>query len=198
MFHVKHEGWAPDGISNRQLDILRAYEVFLRSEAVPRGMVARSDLDHLWDRHIEDSLRALPLIPPGAARACDLGSGAGLPGIPIAIVRPSLELVLVEARRGRAALLELAVERLRLSTASVYAGRAERLARGFDVCLARGFADAGRCWDVAERLMRPGGRLLYWAGGTFEDHEVPTGARVLGTEAPALESGGPIVIMARR
>jgi 16S rRNA (guanine527-N7)-methyltransferase len=198
MFHVKHEGSNPDSLTERQLDALRAFERLLLAEAVPRGVVARSDEKHLWDRHIADSLRAVPLIPGEAVRACDLGSGAGLPGIPIAIARPAVHVVLTEARRSRAALLELAVERLRLSTVSVHAGRAEDLVSEFDVCLARGFADVEGCWRVADRLLLPEGRLLYWAGRSFGDRDVPAGASVIGAGEPALESGGPIVIMARR
>jgi 16S rRNA (guanine527-N7)-methyltransferase len=198
MFHVKHEGSTPDPLSDRQASDLHLYESLLRSDAIPRGLVAKSDREDLWNRHIADSLRAVSLIPHGASRACDLGSGAGLPGIPIAIAGPFTQVVLAEARRARAAFLELAVERLRLSSASVHAGRAETLEPEFDVCLARGFADAAGCWEIADRLLLPGGCLMYWAGVTFEQDEVPGGASAVATGAPTLESGGPIVIMTRR
>jgi 16S rRNA (guanine527-N7)-methyltransferase len=198
VFHVKHEGWTPQELSAAQRASLVLYEELLLSEAVPRGIVAASDSGHLRTRHILDSLRALPHIPGDAARVVDLGSGAGLPGLPIAVARPDLEVTLSESRQGRAAFLELAVERLKLRNARVFPEPAEGLEPGFDVCLARGFGNASRTWEVARVLLHPLGELLYWAGRTFTPEDVPAGASVRAVGEAALESGGPIVIMTRQ
>lgn len=198
MFHVKHEGW-PGDLTDEALEGLRRYAALLRSKAVPRGMIARSDRADLETRHIRDSLRAVGAIDPGTARAVDLGSGAGLPGVPLAVAMPSLEIVLAEARRTRIAFLELVVEELGLENATIHAGRVEMLPRAFDVALARGFGDPRASWRSARQVLLEHGRLLYWAGSSFDAAaDAPSGVRVDVGDLPDLESRGPIVIMARQ
>jgi 16S rRNA (guanine527-N7)-methyltransferase len=195
---VKHEGWTPQELSDTQRARLVLYEELLLSQAVPRGIVAASDSGHLRTRHILDSLRAMPYISLDAERVVDLGSGAGLPGLPIAVVRPDLEVTLTEPRQVRAAFLELVVERLRLPNVRVFPEPAEGLDPGFHVCLARGFGDLSRTWEVAQALLDPEGELLYWAGRSFTLGEAPSGAAVRAVGEATLESGGPIVIMTRQ
>jgi 16S rRNA (guanine527-N7)-methyltransferase len=161
-------------------------------------MVAASDAGQLRERHILDSLRGAPLVPAGAGAACDLGSGAGLPGIPIAVARPALEVTLVEARRARAAFLELVVDHLRLTNVRVVLGRVEDVDGPFGACFARGFADATTSWAAARRLIAGDGVLLYWAGTSFGPSDAPPDVAVRLVPHVALESGGPIVIMTRQ
>jgi 16S rRNA (guanine527-N7)-methyltransferase len=161
-------------------------------------MVASSDAGRLRVRHIQDSLRAAPYIPPRMTPVCDLGAGAGLPGIPIAVARPDLEVTLIESRRTRTAFLELVVERLGLVNAVVFPGPAEELGPSFEICLARGFANPVKTWETGHRLLRPRGQLLYWAGAAFRPGDAPAGVLVRLLEDAALESGGPIVIMTRQ
>ena len=194
---MKHEGSPWDTLSASQRKALGDYEALLRTTAVPRRMVAPSDIDRIHERHVLDSLRGVPWLHD-AVRACDLGSGAGLPGIPIAVAEPGLEVTLTEPRLQRVAFLELVVERLGLRNVVVHPGSAQELPAGrFDACLARGFADAARTWEVANPLLVPAGRLLYWGGRSFEPADVPKGVRVHVADAP-LESGGPIAIMTRQ
>jgi 16S rRNA (guanine527-N7)-methyltransferase len=195
---VKHEGWTFAELSPAQLVSLGQYEELLMVRAAPRGMVAASDAGQLRTRHILDSLRAVAHISDRAERVVDLGSGAGLPGLPVAVARSDLEVTLAEPRQARAAFLELAVERLRLPNVQVFPRPAQELASGFDVCLARGFGDARRSWAVARELLVPVGDLIYWAGGTFQSDDTPPDARVRAVGEPTLESGGPIVIMTRQ
>lgn len=198
MFHVKHEGWTVELLSPAQLVTLGLYEELLLSQAIPRGIVSVSDSQHLRARHILDSLRALPHISSEAHMVVDLGSGAGLPGLPVAVARPDLDVTLAEPRQARAGFLELTVEKLGLANVRVFPRPAEELTPGFDVCLARGFADARRTWAVARDLLQPVGALIYWAGRSFRWEDLPSevGSRTVGD--PALESGGPIVIMSRQ
>jgi 16S rRNA (guanine527-N7)-methyltransferase len=200
MFHVKHEGSHIDDVgvdlTPEQTTLLRRYEDLLAARAVPRGLVAASDIPRIWARHVLDGLRGAVLIPPDALLAYDVGSGAGLPGIPIAIACPRLTVVLAEARRGRSAFLELVVDDLALSNVRVYAGRAENLAPGADVAFARAFRSLADCWQVIEPLLAPHGRLLYWAG-----HDSAVGIEGVVSRAffnPALADAGPIVMMARQ
>lgn len=195
---MKHEGWTPEELSPDHRASLVLYEELLLGQAIPRGIVAASDSGALRTRHILDSLRAMPHISVDAGRIVDLGSGAGLPGLPIAIVRPDLEVTLAESRQIRAAFLELAVERLRLPNVRVFPEPVEDLAPGFDVCLARGFGDASRTWEAARPLLLPDGELLYWAGRTFALEDAPPGAYARAASEAALESGGTIVIMTRQ
>jgi len=196
---VKHEGSASGELIPQQIERLRRYETLLRERGVPVGVVSKADVPDLWFRHIQDSLRAISLIPPEARRVCDLGSGGGLPGVPLAIGRPLVEVTLTEPRRLRAGFLELVVEAVPVPNAVVFAGRAEdHVGEHADVVVARGFGDARTTWGAAERLLTPAGRLLYWAGATFSPAALPEGVDAQLAEELTLESGGPIVIMARR
>lgn len=199
MFHVKHEGWTPADLSDAQLELLDSYEQLLRGSAIPRGMIASSDREHLHTRHILDSLRAAPYIEVDEEPVVDLGSGAGLPGLPIAVARPDLLVILAEPRQARAAFLELATEKLELANVRVFPRPADELARGgYAACLARGFGDISRTWAAARDALRPGGTLIYWAGKTFRAEHAPAGTRLRVIGDAALESGGPIVIMTRQ
>lgn len=198
MFHVKHEGWTYEVLSPAQRDALHRYEILLRDRGIPLGLVARADAHKVWDRHILDSLRGVRLIPSEALRAADVGSGGGLPGIPIAIALPRLEVTLVEARRLRISFLELAIEGLGLQNAHVFPGRLEAFEEPLEVVLARAFAAPAATWAAGEPLLAPGGRLLYWAGAGFRPDEVPDGVDIKVVGDPALESSGPIVIMTRQ
>ena len=196
-----------------QLQKLLRYEGMLVERAVPMGLIAETDVRKIRSRHVLDSLRAVPLLS-GAGDAYDLGAGAGLPGLVIAIARPDVQVGLVDSRRGRIAFLELAIEELGLSNAAPFGARVETLSEPVDVCLARAFAPATRAWELAEPLLRPGGRLVYFAGLGEETKNlrerpsssagarsagIPSNARVLEVlSTPVLESAGPLVIMARQ
>jgi 16S rRNA (guanine527-N7)-methyltransferase len=203
MFHVKHEALTPDPsalgltLTPSQVEQLRTYEEKLLEVAVPRGMIARSDRDRLWGRHIADGLRAAHEIDTGAS-VLDLGSGAGIPGLPLGIALGN-PVTLAEARWGRVAFLESVVDRLGLANVSVRLGKAEELDRRFDVCVARAFSSAAGTWRVAESLLKPGGTLIYWAGERFEPteiHELDVVWRV--STRSDLAEPGPLVIMSRQ
>jgi 16S rRNA (guanine527-N7)-methyltransferase len=186
-------------LTEGQAERLERYVTLLEERAIPLGMVAASDRGRLWERHIRDCLRPVPHFGPDDRRACDLGSGAGLPGLVLAIGVPSCRFRLVESRGRRAGFLELAADRLELGNVEIAAARAEQLTEAADVATARAFAGLRRSWAVACGLLRPGGRLIYFAG-----RGSPSPPRITDPEAPAdvstvrgLESAGPLVIMTR-
>jgi 16S rRNA (guanine527-N7)-methyltransferase len=185
------------------LDVSRAatlirYEDLLSRRAIPLGAVARSDADRIRDRHILDCLRAVPLVHRDEV-TCDLGSGAGLPGIVVAVAEPRVRVLLVESRARRAGFLELAAQELGVSNAEVVVGRAEELHRQVDACFARAFAPLPAAWSVARGILRPGGRLVYFAGVELGEPVVPAGAVLEAVvRTPVLESAGPLVIMTRQ
>ena len=162
-------------------------------------MVAPSDVGRIWERHILDSLRALRCLSPTDRTLADLGSGAGLPGIPVAIARPKSVVVLVEPKRRRAAFLELAAERLELGNVRVQPTRAAEADLEADLVMARALADPAAAWAMAQPLLRPGGRVLYFAGRTWDAGQAAivseAGARVSVCVEPVVAWEGPLVMM---
>jgi 16S rRNA (guanine527-N7)-methyltransferase len=203
---VKHHGG--DGSLRSQADAvaitlapeaeeaLLAYERLLLDPGLDLGVVAAGDRSRIRARHVVDSLRAVEAIRPRDVDAYDLGSGGGLPGVVVAAVVPRLHVGLVEKRRRRLAFLELVLERLGLPNATVIPSHIEDLAEPVDVCFARALAPLPESWSLARGLLRPGGRLVYFAGeGIDPVLAVPEGARLEVRASPVLESTGPLVIM---
>ena len=203
MFHVKHEGL--DGAADllgialdaRAQSRLALFESLLLQRALPMGMVASNDAPRIRERHLLDCLRAAPLLPE-AGVVCDLGSGAGLPGLVLSIARPDLSWVLIEVRRNRAAFLRDMIIALELDDVVVHARRAETFHQKVDVCTARAFAPVGASWATAEPLLVPEGFLVYWAGASFvEVRDVPNGVDARLFTSAGLAPSGPLVIMTR-
>jgi 16S rRNA (guanine527-N7)-methyltransferase len=204
MFHVKHDGWTGAAsslgieLTGLQVRQLERYEGLLRERALPLGMIAHADADRLWERHLLDSLRAATVIDPEDATAYDFGSGAGLPGIVLAVACPGLEVRLVESRRPRGAFLELVAEELSLPNARVLVQRVGSLSEPADLCLSRAFRDVRKAWADAEYLLVRGGRLVYFAGEGFDPASAPEGVPVDIRAFPSLARSGPLVIMTRQ
>ena len=179
-------------------DRLVRFETLLRERGIPLGLVSSGDADRIMERHVLDSLRAAVAVEAGDSSAYDLGAGAGLPGLVVAIARPRLAVRLVEARRRRAAFLELAVEELGVTNASVILGRVEELEEPADLCFARALASPAESWSLARGLLRAGGRLVYFAGVHVDlPDELPGAREIRLLETAVLESTGPLVIMTR-
>jgi 16S rRNA (guanine527-N7)-methyltransferase len=203
VFHVKHEGWDLAKALNLdlgppQLEKLEAFEALIRERAVPLGMVATADVGRLRERHLLDSLRAATVVLSTDRTAYDLGSGAGLPGVVVAIACPDLRMTLVESRRPRAAFLQLVVDRLGLANTAVSSERVETLSEPVDICFSRAFARVGIAWRAADRLLVPGGRLVYFAGERFDPSDLPEDAASTLVTTSALARSGPLVIMSRQ
>jgi len=197
MFHVKHEDRTPGPELSRGVEErLRAYERLLRDRAIPTGLIAAADGMRLWERHILDSVRGAAVMPDGPGRVADLGSGAGLPGIPIAIARPGLQMTLIESRQRRAAFLELVVERLDLPDLRVLPVPLQTVTERFDVCLARALAPPAEVWGLAEPLLTEAGCVLCWVGARAP--RWPATARVELYGPGDLANSGPIAIMTRQ
>jgi 16S rRNA (guanine527-N7)-methyltransferase len=200
VFHVKHQGWTggPFQLSESEAASLDSYERLLRERALPGRMIAAGDAGRLRERHLRDCLRAVELLRTGDRSAIDIGSGAGLPGVVVAIARPELMVTLVESRRSRAAFLDLVVDQLALRNTTVVHARIEDLRIVADVCMARAFGSAASSWRAAEPHLRPRGRLLYWAGASCRASDVPPDLRVEVVRAPSLAWSGPVVMMCRQ
>jgi 16S rRNA (guanine527-N7)-methyltransferase len=192
----------PEGLSTTQLASLRAYHQLLVSRGIPLGLVSARDRDRLWERHIVDSLRAAPCLTPGRVRrVADLGSGGGLPGLPIAIVHRDLEVHVVESMSRRVAFLELAIPRLGLTNVVIVHARVEDFHRDVDGCLARALAAPEKVWRMAAHLLGRDGFVLYWAGRSWaRGDQTDLAAAGLRTEVCAEPSEvwqGPVVKISR-
>ncbi|HXI46587.1 MAG TPA: 16S rRNA (guanine(527)-N(7))-methyltransferase RsmG [Candidatus Acidoferrales bacterium] len=146
--------------------------------------------------HVLDSLTALPFLPLGPLDVLDLGSGGGFPGVPLAAVRPDVQLTLVDSVAKKARFLEAAVGAAGLADrASVRAVRAEALAgtATWDVVVARAVGSLADLVELSMPLLRPGGRLIAWKGAAIAD-ELPAARRAavaLGALPPTVHRAAP-------
>lgn len=186
-------------VPRERLPLLELYSRLLQERGIRLGLIARGDSDRIEERHVLDSLRAVLCLKPEDRLAADVGSGGGLPGIPVAIARPGIHVVLIEPRAGRAAFLELAVQELDLANAEVRAAEAAGVRLRADACLARALAPPGETWARASPLLRPGGRVLYFGGRSWsaqaEEALRDQGVRCQICASGSFRGHGPIVIM---
>ena len=187
-----------------QEDLLHRFEELLRERAIPLGLVAESDRDRLGERHVRDCVRAAALLSESDATVVDIGSGAGLPGLTLAVARPQIRFVLVEPRSRAVGFLELAAERLGLTNVEIRSARIEDVDEQADAATARAFGPLERSWQAAVKVLRPGGRLIYFAGGSLDDPEAAAGD-ITRPEPPGsvlvervVAGSSPLVIMARQ
>ena len=141
------------------------YAELLAGRAVERGLIGPRETVRLWDRHLMNCAAVAELIPP-ACSVIDLGSGAGLPGVVIAMLRPQATVILLEPMARRVAFLQECVAELGLANTAVCRGRAEDLAGrvAADVVTARAVAPMERLAGLALGLARPGGLVLAMKG----------------------------------
>jgi 16S rRNA (guanine527-N7)-methyltransferase len=167
----------------------------LAAVGIERGLIGPREVDRLWDRHLLNSAVVGERIPNGV-RVIDIGSGAGLPGIPLCLARPDLDVTLLEPMARRVVWLEEVVDALRLS-ATVVRGRAEepgikQQLSGADVVTARAVAPLDRLWGWSAPLLRHGGRLVALKGESAESEVSRDGAAVrrAGGSLPVVERCG--------
>ena len=148
--------WLGTHVSRETLDRLHALVGYVIAEMPHQNLIAASTKDHIWDRHIVDSAQLLTLAPTGARSWMDLGSGAGFPGIVMALLLPDIRMTLVESRRKRIDFLIGLTEKLGLAGRVAVAGtRLEMLdAPAQDVISARAFAPLDRLLPLAYRFSR--------------------------------------------
>ncbi len=113
------------GVFGPEREVINRYVDILANRGIEWGLIGPREGDRLWERHILNSVAGAALFPSGAS-VLDVGSGAGLPGIPLAILRPDLRLTLLDSLLRRTSFLELAVSELGLGgRVQVVRGRAE-------------------------------------------------------------------------
>jgi 16S rRNA (guanine527-N7)-methyltransferase len=183
------------------LDQARRYAHLLATDGVTRGLIGPGETERLWDRHLINCAVVAELLPERGVLV-DIGSGAGLPGVVLAMLRPSLRVILLEPLLRRSVFLEECVAELGLSNATVLRARAEEKAAAHieaDVATARAVAPLDRLAGWAVRLLRPGGELLAIKGQSA-DEEIAAAQPVLSRlgvrSAEVLQAGHGRVVMA--
>jgi 16S rRNA (guanine527-N7)-methyltransferase len=152
-----------------RLPIAQRYAELLAGVGVERGLIGPREAERLWDRHLLNCAVIEPAIPAGA-QVLDIGSGAGLPGLVLAIARPDLRLELVEPMERRTVFLREAVVELGLDAVTVTRARASELSGPrCDVVTARAVAPLRRLLPEAMPLVRVGGRLLAIKGSSAQE-----------------------------
>ncbi len=162
-----------------RLELAERYAGWLADAGVVRGLIGPREAPRLWSRHLVNCAGLADVLPQGA-RVCDLGSGAGLPGLVLAICRPDVEVTLVEPLLRRTTFLEEVVEDLGLDRVSVHRGRAESLhgVASFDVVTSRALAPLDRLLDWSMPLVSPHGEVLAMKGDRAADEVAEADASV--------------------
>ena len=153
-----------------RLPVASAYADLLATDGVVRGLIGPREAPRLWDRHLLNCA-VLGEAVPGTPRVCDIGSGAGLPGLVLAIARPDLRVTLVEPLLRRTTFLDEAVEALSLDNVEVVRGRADALHgdRTFDVVTSRAVAPLERLLQWSMPLVAPHGALVAMKGSSVAE-----------------------------
>ncbi|MGE2714361.1 16S rRNA (guanine(527)-N(7))-methyltransferase RsmG [Mycolicibacterium litorale] len=173
---------AAEAVFGERYELAQRYADFLATAGVERGLIGPRETDRIWDRHVLNSAALGELVEPGE-RIADIGSGAGLPGIPLALARPDVHVTLIEPMLRRSEFLSEVVAALGIDV-SVVRGRAEDRAvqhevGEMDVVTSRAVASLDKLAGWSMPLLRPGGRMLALKGAQA-DAEVEEHRRVLG------------------
>ena len=161
-----------DAVFGPRLDLAKRYAELLAGAGVEWGLLGPHEIDRIWERHLLNCGVVAELLEPGE-RVADIGSGAGLPGIALAIAKPGLRVVLIESLLRRTEFLRMAVAGLGLDV-EVVRGRAEDAAvrqsvGGLDAVVSRAVAALDKVTRWSLPLLRPGGRMLAIKGERAPD-----------------------------
>ena len=159
-----------EALFGSRLPLAERYARLLSTDGVTRGLLGPREADRLWERHLVNSAAAAAALPTAGGLLADVGSGAGLPGIPLAILRPDLTVRLVEPLLRRATFLTEVVAALELANVEVVRARAEDLHGAWTAATvtARAVAPLDRLAGWCLPLVAPGGSLLALKGDRAE------------------------------
>ena len=148
-----------------QEDAIRAYAEFLTTAGIERGLIGPREGERIWERHIFNCLPVTQLLPKGAS-LFDIGSGAGLPGIVIALARPDLKVTLIEPLERRVEFLNEAVAAIAAGGVEieVIRGRAQDVKKSADFVTARAVAPMEKLKKMSWHMVKTGGSLLAMKG----------------------------------
>ena len=161
-------------------EILRYAELLLTA-GIERGLIGPREAPRIWSRHLLNSLLLTPYLPEGAT-VIDVGSGAGLPGIPLALARPDLKITLLEPLQRRVDFLEEVKSELGL-TITIIRGRAEESKGSYQVVTARALSATEKLLPQVWHLLSPSGAVVALKGSSVEE-EVRQAQKVISKLKP--------------
>lgn len=152
-----------------RIDLARAYTADLARRGEELGLIGPLELPRLWSRHVVNCALVAPLLRPGAVG--DVGSGAGLPGLVLAIARPDVRLALIEPMERRVAWLRSESAELGLDNVTVLRARAEdaQLDAPLDQVTARAVTALSKLIPATARLLRRGGEMVFMKGSRVSE-----------------------------
>ena len=174
-----------------RIDLARSYAAALVRDSDLLGLLGPREMPRLWSRHILNSAVVAELVSPGKT-VCDIGSGAGLPGIPMAIVLPDTLFTLIEPMERRSDWLISVIDELGLKNVEVIRARAEEVGEVFDIATARAVSALPKLLRMCIPLVRHGGEILALKGSKAAD-EIEEAQRIqkkLGVESFKIEFAG--------
>ena len=195
MRDAQHElickGLAALSIDEQRAAPLYEYLQLLQKWNKPFNLTAIKKAEEMIPKHLMDSLSVLAHLG-GARRVCDVGTGAGLPGIPLAVCCPETEFVLLDSNGKKTRFLHQVRRHLNLNNVTIVEGRAEDYQPdiGFDAVLSRAFADLMRMCQVTQHLLKKNGVWLAMKSQILETEQATLDARVVLVEQRVLQVPG--------
>ncbi|QNE48258.1 16S rRNA (guanine(527)-N(7))-methyltransferase RsmG [Glaciihabitans sp. INWT7] len=175
---MEAEPAAAEAVFGSRIERARRFTADLAAQGEELGLIGPLEIPRLWTRHILNSAVLAPLIKPG--RVGDIGSGAGLPGLVLAIARPDAQFILIEPMERRVDWLRREAEVLQLDNVEVVRARAEeaKLSPWLDQATARAVSALSKLIPLTVPLVRSGGQLIFLKGASV-DAEVEAAAKVI-------------------
>jgi 16S rRNA (guanine527-N7)-methyltransferase len=153
-------------------DQIQRYAELLKGAGIERGLIGPKEGDRIWERHIANCIPITTILPENV-RLVDIGSGAGLPGIVIALARPDLKVTLVEPLQRRVDFLNEVVAELGIPV-EVIRGRAERVKKQFEIVTARAVAPLEKLINISWHMIPKGGSLMAMKGESAAEEMAAT------------------------
>ena len=163
----------PSEVFKDRLLLAEKYHDLLATDGSTRGFIGPREVPRLWERHLINCAVIGDVMDEGAT-VVDVGSGAGLPGIPLAIARPDLRITLIEPLLKRSVFLQEVVDKLALDNVTVIRGRAEegpikKAVAGADIVTSRAVAPLGKLAKWSLPLVRRGGEMIAMKGESVHE-----------------------------
>lgn len=176
---VEVEPSAARTLAGDQIDVLRRFAQDLGDRGEELGLIGPLEAPRLWTRHVLNSAVLAPLIRTGS-RVADVGTGGGMPGLVLAIIRPDVRFDLIEPMERRCAWLNEQIDRLGLTNATVRRGRVEEYHGAFEVdyVTARAVTALRKLVPITAPLLQGGGEMLFLKGSSV-DTEIAAAEKVL-------------------
>lgn len=174
---IEAEPTVAQALFGERIDVARAYTADLARRGEELGLIGPLELPRLWTRHIVNCALVAPLLRPGTTG--DVGSGAGLPGLVLAIARPDVHLVLIEPMERRVDWLRSESADLGLDNVTVVRARAEEAEQeSLDQVTARAVTALSKLIPVTAPLLKPGGQMIFMKGARV-DEEIAAAQKVV-------------------